>query len=61
MAKKGSIRIHEVRIPENLMENGGIHDSRYRCMLDDVTISMEDAGEPVSVDVAIVFFEYQQL
>lgn len=38
-----------------------LHDSQYRCMLDDVTISMEDAGEPVSVDAVIVFFEYQQL
>jgi len=37
-----------------------LHDSAYRCMLDDVSLSMdrEESGA-VSVDGTIVFFEYQ--
>lgn len=36
-----------------------LHDSAYRCMLDDVTLSMERDGGAVSVNSVIVFFEYQ--
>lgn len=39
---------------------GQLHDSAYRCMLDDVSISLgEQAGEQVSVSAALVFFEYK--
>lgn len=37
-----------------------LHDSAYRCMLDDVSISMgEGDGGNVSVNASLVFFEYQ--
>lgn len=37
-----------------------LHDSAYRCMLDSVTIASGEArGDPVTVNAAIVFFEYQ--
>lgn len=37
-----------------------LHDSAYRCMLDSVNISMgQDAGDAISVNSTIVFFEYQ--
>ena len=39
---------------------GQLHDSAYRCMLDDVSISLgEGDGGQVSVSAALVFFEYQ--
>lgn len=36
-----------------------LHDSAYRCMLDDVSISIEGGGRAVSVSGTIVFFEWQ--
>lgn len=36
-----------------------LHGSAYRCMLDDVTLSMERGGGAVSVNGVIVFFEYR--
>lgn len=37
-----------------------LHDSAYRCMLDDVSISIGEQDESgVSVNASLVFFEYQ--
>ena len=37
-----------------------LHDSAYRCMLDDVSISMGEGDDGnVSVNASLVFFEYQ--
>lgn len=38
---------------------GKLHDSIYRCMLDDLSISLGEGGGAVSVDVTLVYFEYQ--
>lgn len=38
-----------------------LHDSAYRCMLDDVSMSIDkNSGGTVSVSGTIVFFEYQK-
>ena len=38
-----------------------LHDSAYRCMLDDVSISIGERDEgSVSVSASLVFFEYQE-
>lgn len=38
-----------------------LHDSAYRCMLDDVSISVGERDEGnVSVSASLVFFEYQE-
>lgn len=38
-----------------------LHDSAYRCMLDDVSISIGERDEGnVSVSASLVFFEYQE-
>ena len=37
-----------------------LHDSAYRCMLDDVSISIGEGDDGnVSVSASLVFFEYQ--
>lgn len=37
-----------------------LHDSAYRCMLDDVSITVEEQDDGgVSVNASLVFFEYQ--
>lgn len=37
-----------------------LHDSAYRCMLDDVSIAVEEQDDGgVSVNASLVFFEYQ--
>lgn len=39
---------------------GQLHDSAYRCMLDDLQIVLgAEDGEQVSVSASLVFFEYQ--
>lgn len=38
-----------------------LHDSRYRCMLENVSLSLgEGASNPVMVNGTIVYFEYQE-
>ncbi len=38
-----------------------LHDSRYRCMLDDLSVAVSDSAEaPVTVNASLLFFEYQE-
>ncbi len=38
-----------------------LHDSRYRCLLDDLSVSVGDSAEaPVTVNASLLFFEYQE-
>lgn len=36
-----------------------LHDSMYRCMLNDITVSVEQTGGLATVNGSVVFFEYQ--
>lgn len=38
---------------------GKLHDSDYRCMLDDLNVSLGEGGALASVSATLVFFEYQ--
>ena len=48
----------DYKAAKKILQN--LHDSDYRCMLDNLTVSLGGEGSSVSVNSTIVFFEYNR-